>query len=70
MYHHHGVYHKKPQKNGVEKDKFCNALHAETSKAAMLKFSARIPITIPGSCKKNGGINVSSGTRAHSFGHI
>jgi hypothetical protein len=42
----------KTAKKKHQKSLFCNALHAKTVKAAGLKFSVRIPITIKGLFKK------------------
>jgi hypothetical protein len=55
---------KNRKKNGGEKEKFCNALPAETSKAVMLKVFCKNTNNHQGALKKNGGINISSGTSA------
>jgi hypothetical protein len=61
MYNHHGVFHKNSEKK-QQKYRFCNALHAKTAKAAGLKFSVSIPITIKELLKKR-LIDNCSGTR-------
>jgi hypothetical protein len=48
------VYFTKTAQKSGKKERFCNALHAKTVKAALLKFSVRIPVTTKELQKKTG----------------